>query len=122
MELPIQTRHQTDVDKNEDNKNIDRPLLGEPEAEAKSTQADLVELRHEKDAASKRDHEPDGQQNRKILEVFLPVGFFRIFFHLIYFRTIKVKILPVLQDGAGEATHAPFFFNQTEVMELLVAA
>jgi len=111
MELPIQTRHQTDVDKNEDNKNINRPLLGEPEAEAKSTHVDLVELRYEKDAASKRDHEPDGQQYRKVLEVFLSVGFFRIFFHLIHFRTIKVKILPVLQDGARGATYAPVFFS-----------
>jgi len=49
--LLIQPIHQVDINVNENDKNVDRALLGEPEAEFEAANFDLIELFGEEKAA-----------------------------------------------------------------------
>tara|TARA_B100000378_G_C17787508_1_gene322592 strand:- start:217 stop:432 length:216 start_codon:yes stop_codon:yes gene_type:complete len=67
--------HQADVYENENDENVDRALLGEPETKLESSQVKLVQKIFEKDAGSKGNQEPDTQQDEEIFNIFPPVSF-----------------------------------------------
>ncbi len=70
----IELVHDADVNRDEDHEDVNAPLLGEPEAELKSAELELVELFDKKDAATVGDEEPDGEENAQPFEVGAPVS------------------------------------------------
>jgi hypothetical protein len=61
----IEAIHQVDIDENQRDKNINRSLLCEPEAETKTANLNFVEIVHKQDATTVRDDEPYNQQGTK---------------------------------------------------------
>ncbi len=70
----IEFVHHPDVDGDEDNKDINTTLLGEPEAELKPADLKLIELFDKEDAAPVGNDEPDAHENANALKVSSPVG------------------------------------------------
>jgi hypothetical protein len=70
----IEAIHQVDIDENQRNKNINRSLLCEPEAETKTANLNFVEIVHKQDGTTVRDDEPYNQQGTKVLQVLHPIG------------------------------------------------
>ena len=62
VELAIKRVQAGSVKENQDDKDVDRPLLGEPEAEAHTTDTDGVECIGKNDPEAVRDDEPDHEQ------------------------------------------------------------
>jgi hypothetical protein len=73
IELFVQPIHQPDIHKNEDHKDKDGSLLSKPETELEATYPNLIEDINQQDAESERGDEPNGQKNRQISKVFLPI-------------------------------------------------
>jgi hypothetical protein len=72
--------HAPGVNKNQDNKGIDRTLLGEPEPQFETVNMKLVKIVDPKNAATKRHHKPDRQQARHEPQVGVPIGMVCVFF------------------------------------------
>lgn len=70
----VELVHHSDVDGDENHEDIDAALLGEPEAEFKPANANLVELLNEEDAASVGDDEPDAHEDANAFEVGAPIS------------------------------------------------
>jgi hypothetical protein len=64
VELFIQFVHQVYVDENDDDKDVDRALLGKPEPEFEASDLYFVQYVDENDAAAVGNDEPDPEKNR----------------------------------------------------------
>ncbi len=72
-EFAVETVHPPHVHEDEQNEDVDRALLREPEAELEAAEADLVEAIHEQDAEAVRDDEPHREQEGDVTDVPPPV-------------------------------------------------
>lgn len=79
LKFLVQLVHQAHVDKDQDDKDIDRALLGKPETQFETAQPDMVQRIGKQNAAPIRNHKPDGEQDQQVSKVTLPVGV--SFFH-----------------------------------------
>ncbi len=60
IEFFIQPVHQPDVDKDQNNENVNSTLLRKPESQAETAYLNLIQLIDEKDAEDKGNYKPDG--------------------------------------------------------------
>ena len=78
--LAIDFVHFPDIEEDETDEDVDRALLGKPKSELESTDSVLVQLIHEKDAATKGNDEPDDEETAHQFQVGAPIcvcGIFR---------------------------------------------
>jgi len=61
MEFAVQTIHQEDIDKDNDDKDVNGALVGKPETELEAPQMKLIEEVNEEDGASERGKKPDAE-------------------------------------------------------------
>ena len=71
--LFVEPLHQHRVDENQDDKDVDRPLLGEPESEREAAEVELVEGFDEHDAETEGDDKPHGEQHGHQAEIRAPI-------------------------------------------------
>ena len=70
----IESVHEPDVHEDEDQEDINGPLLCEPEAERKSAKGKIVQKILEQNSGTVGGQKPDTQQHKKIFYIFLPIG------------------------------------------------
>ena len=70
----IDVVHSPGVEKYQRDKNVDRTLLGKPEAELKPANPDVIHLLNQQDAKAVRTYEPDNKAERDKAQVGAPVG------------------------------------------------
>jgi len=72
--VPIEMIHAPGVEEDQRDKDVDRSLLREPEAELEAADANGIELLDQQDAESVRANEPDDHAAQYEPQVSLPVG------------------------------------------------
>ena len=72
LDLP----HLDNVEDDQRDKDVDRALLREPEAQRVSAKHELIEEIPEQNSRTERDNEPDAHQGDEQANIFLPVGAF----------------------------------------------
>ena len=71
--LLIQPVHQIDIDKNENDENVDGALLRKPESKFEAAQAEIIQCIGEENAGPVGNQKPNDEQDGQVLQVFLPV-------------------------------------------------
>jgi hypothetical protein len=74
IELAVEAVHAPGIEKDQCDENVDRSLLGKPEAELEAANADLVELLDKKHAEAVGTNEPDDEADCDEPEVRSPVS------------------------------------------------
>jgi hypothetical protein len=81
VEFFVELVHQHDVNENLHDENVDRTLLGEPEAQFEAAEPNRVQGFDKENAESVRDDEPYNQQTDEVAQVDFPVLLEFRFFH-----------------------------------------
>jgi hypothetical protein len=71
--LPVKAIHESDVDEDQRDKDVNRSLLGEPESELETGDLYSIELVHEENPATKGRTEPNCEKDRQVAEIPMPV-------------------------------------------------
>ncbi len=72
--LAVNTIHAPCIEEYQQYENVDRPLLGEPEAKFEATDADRIELLNQQDPEAERNGKPDTQADRHEAQICPPIG------------------------------------------------
>ena len=78
--LAVDFVHFPNIEEDETDEDVDRALLGKPKPELESTDSVLVQLIHEKDAASEGNDEPEDEETAHQFQIGAPIcicGIFR---------------------------------------------